>query len=162
MSTRTLYRITAALLPTLVLFRSPDLHAGSRQRAVAVSPPSSALSLTFTSGGAASVSEVIEVGTISWSGGRKRVTVTTRKFGVRIGRPSREARGTATLRAFLETPDPRATIRIDGIVLGAAPVVIAAHAPIGIDVTHTLEIEIPVTAPEGPLAAAIGWEVTSE
>lgn len=144
-----------------VLFCSPDLHAGSRQRAVAVSPPSSELSLTFVDGG--SSSSIVDAGAISWKGGRRRVTVTKKKFGVRIGRPSREARGTATLRAFLETPDPRATIRIDGILVsGSAPVVIEHHAPVGITVTHVLEIEIPVTAPDGPLAATIGWEVTTE
>jgi hypothetical protein len=162
MSPRKVSGITAAQVTILVLlFSSLSLHAGSRQRAVAVSPPPPGLSLTFLDGGAASTA-VIDAGTASWKGGRKRVTVTSRSFGVRIGHPSREARGTAILRAFLETPDPRATIRIDGIVLGTAPAVIQHHAPIGIAITHTLEIEIPVTAPDGPLAAAIGWEATTE
>jgi hypothetical protein len=159
MSSRNVLRITAA---SLLFFISPlispvHLHAGNRQRVVAVSPPSTDLSLTFTDGGVGSTA-VIDAGTATWKGGETRMTVITRSFGVRIGRPSREVRGTATLRAFLETPDPRATIRIDGIVLGTAPVVIQHHAPIGVVVTHKLEIEVPVTAPDGPLAASIGWE----
>jgi hypothetical protein len=142
----------------LSLFSTPNLQAGGRRRAVAVPPPS-ALSLTFIESGRGGTA-VLDAGTISWSGGRKRVSVTTRNFAVRIGPASREAHGTATLRAFLETPDPHATIRIDGIVLGSAPRVIQHHAPIGIAVTHRLEIEVPLNAPEGALNATIGWEVT--
>lgn len=137
------------------------LHAGGRQRAVAVSHPSSSLSLTFLEGGQAATA-VVDAGTISWRGGRKQYSVTTRTFGVRIGNATREARGTATLRAYLETPDPHAVIRVNGILLGATPRVIQRNAPIGIAVTHRLEIAVPVSAPEGTLAATIGWEVTTE
>jgi hypothetical protein len=163
MSSRDVLRITAA---SLLFFLSPlifpvHLHGGSRQRVVAVSPPSSSLTLTFMDGGAATTA-ILDAGTAAWKGGRRRTTVITRSFAVRIGGPSREARGTATLRAFLETPDPRATMRIDGIVLGTAPVVIHHHAPIGVAVAHTLEIEVPVTAPDGPLVASIGWEASTK
>ena len=150
---------TVSLLMSL-LFSSLDLHAGNRHRAVAVTPPSSDLAITFVDGSASTA--IVDAGTMTWKGGKRRVTVTTKRFGIRIGRPSREARGTATLRAFLETPDPRATIRIDGILIGAAPVTIDRHAPIGVTASHTITIEIPVTAPDGPLAATIGWEVTTE
>jgi len=143
------------------LFVSIHLHAGGRQRAVAVSPPSSALSLTFLEGGQVPTA-VVDAGTIAWRAGRKQVSVTARTFGVRIGTATREARGTATLRAYLETPDPNAAIRVDGILLGATPRIIQRNAPIGIAVTHRLEIEVPVSAPEGTLAATIGWEVTTE
>ena len=143
---------TVALYLSLIL--TPSLQAGARRRAAAGPPPS--LSLTFVGTG------VVDAGTMSWRGGRERFTVTTRTVTVRIGPASPEARGRATLRAFLETPDPHATIRIDGIVLGTAPRVIRRGAPIGIPFTHRLEIEVPVSAPEGPLAATIGWEVTTE
>lgn len=138
-----------------------DLQAGGRRRAVAVTPPSSDISLTFTESGRSSTA-IVDAGTISWRGGNRKSTVTRRTFGVRIGPESREARGTATLRAYLETPDPHATIRIDGVLLGTTPQVIQRNAPIGIAVMHRLEIEVPVTAPEGTLAAAIGWEVTTD
>lgn len=160
MSTRRISPVaagTAALYLSLIL--TPSLQAGARRRAAAGPPPS--LSLTFVASGAAGTG-VVDAGTMSWRGGRERFTVTTRTVTVRIGPASPEARGRATLRAFLETPDPHATIRIDGIVLGTAPRVIRRGAPIGIPFTHRLEIEVPVSAPEGPLAATIGWEVTTE
>jgi hypothetical protein len=143
----------------LSLILSPDLQAGARRRAAAVPPPSS-LSLTFVDSGRELA--MVDAGTISWRGGRNRFSVTARTFAVRIGPASAEARGRATLRAFLGTPDPHATIRVDGIVLGTAPRVIQRGAPIGIAVPHRLEIEVPVSAPEGPLAATIEWEVTTE
>lgn len=165
MSTRNVSPPVAAatLLTHLLLFFcfTPALQAGGRQRAVAVPPPSDALSLTFLDHGRATAAAV-DAGTISWSGGRRPYAVTTRTFSLRIGPESPEARGRATLRAFLETPDPNVTIRIDGITLGTAPRVIRHHAPIGIALTHRLEIEVPVTAPDGTMAARIGWEVTTE
>jgi len=163
MSQRTFSSLRAVMtfVLSISLLVTPTLQAGGRRRAVAVPPPSSALSLTFIDSGRGDTA-AIDAGTMTWSGGRNRFSVTTRRFAVRIGPQSRDARGTATLRAYLETTDPRATIRIDGIVLGTTPRVIQRNAPIGIAVTHRLEIEIPVSAPEGPLAASIGWEVTTE
>ncbi len=160
MSTRTFSGLGAVAV-SLTLSFFPNLQAGGRQRAVAVPHSSSDLSLTFIGSGRAETA-MLDAGSISWRGGRNRFSVTTRTFGVRIGPASREARATATLRAFLATPDPHATIRIDGVVLGTAPRVIQRHAPIGIAVTHRLEIEVPVSASAGPLAATIGWEVTKE
>ncbi|HYO76985.1 MAG TPA: hypothetical protein VE010_11020 [Thermoanaerobaculia bacterium] len=163
MSTRTNTPAAVATLVTLYfsLTVSFDLQAGGRQRAVAVTPPPSGLSLTVLETGRASTA-VVDAGTISWRGGRRRYSVTARTFAMRIGAASREARGTATVRAFLETPDPHATIRIDGIVLSATPRIVQRNAPIGIAVTHRLEIEVPVSAPEGAVAANIGWEITTE
>jgi hypothetical protein len=142
---------TVLLTLIFLLPYSPDLHGGSRRRAVAASPPSE-LSLTFvdTANGA------VDAGSI----GAKLVT--KRTFGIRIGRPAREAQGSATLRAFLETADPRCIVRIDGIVLGTQPRLIQRHAPIGVVTTHRLEIEAPPTAPEGPVVTTIGWEVTTD
>jgi hypothetical protein len=92
-----------------------------------------------------------------------RIAGKTRKtFGVRIGRPSREARGHATLRAFLETGDPRCIVRLDGIVLGTQPRIIDRFTPIGITTTHRLEIEVPPSAPEGALLTTIGWNVSTD
>lgn len=165
MSTRKFQPVVAATHIVLFLCFSlvvpTHLQAGGRRRAVAATPPSSQLSLTFIESGRSSTA-VVDAGTISWRGGRKQSTVTTRTFGVRIGPESRESRGTATLRAYLEAPDPHATIRIDGVLLGTTPRVVQRNAPIGIAVTHKLEIEVPVTAPEGVVAASIGWEVTTD
>ena len=103
----------------------------------------------------------METGSISSDGNRKRAAVTSRAFAIRIGE-QQQSRRTATLRAYLETPDPHATIRVDGVILTTTPIVIQRNVPLGAAITHRLEIEVPLTAPEGPLAAAIGWEAITE
>ena len=139
----------------LLLFVCLHVHGGDRRRVRAVSPPSSALAIAFLEGG------LVELGTISWSGA-KRATVTTRTVRLRIGEPPAEARGNVTLRAFLETADPRCTVRVDGVVLTTLPRVIRRNAPVGVPIAHRIEVEVPVTMPDGPLHASIGWEVTTE
>ena len=83
--------------------------------------------------------------------------VTRKKFGIRIEGTA----ATATLRAFLESHDGRATIRVDGIVLGTVPRLIDAQIPIGVVTTHTIEIEVPASIPEGSFASAVRWEVAT-
>lgn len=149
MSTRTTPNLAAVSAVLVLCFAvALPLEAGGRRRVLAVSPPSGELSLTFTGG------ELLDAGAIA---GR-----TARKVTLRIGAASREPRGTATVRAYLTVPDPRCTIRVDGIVLGAAPRVVRRNAPVGIPFTHRIEIEVPPAAAEGPLQTSIGWEVTSE
>lgn len=139
------------------------LHAGGRRRAVSVSPPSDPLVIAFVDapGG------TIDTGTIARTINSRRGSsvgnaVTRRTFGIRIGPPSREASGRATLRAFLETADPRCIVRLDGIVLGTLPRIIERFAPIGIITMHRLEIEVPPSAAEGALVTTIGWGVTTD
>lgn len=149
MSTRTKSNIAAAsTLLAICLAAALRLDAGGRRRVLAVSPPASSLSLSFIGG------ELLDAGAVA---GR-----TARKVTMRIGPPLREPAGTATVRAFLETLDPRCVIRIDGVVLGTAPRVIRRNAPVGIPFTHRVEIEVPPEAAEGPLQTSIGWEVTGE
>ena len=73
---------------------------------------------------------------------------------VRIGT---ERTGFAPLRASLQADDGRCRIRVDGKTLTAVPQVIDPLAPLGQAVAHVLEIEIPTTAAEGPVAASISW-----
>ena len=157
MSTRILHRIAATLLvPSFLL--SPSLLGGDRPRVLAVASSKTGVEIAFVNAPAG----VVDTGTIVAQSGTKRATITTRTVRLRIGEPSQEPRGTASLHAFLETPDPRCTIRVDGIVLTAAPRLIQRHAPIGITVPHRIEIEVPIQAAEGPLVASIGWEVTTD
>lgn len=149
--------IAALTFLLFVLSLSPvSVHAGTRRRAVAVSGPSTGLRVTFECG------PLLDAGRITAGAGPRTGAFVRRTVNVRIAGSTSDARGTATLRAYLETPDPRATIRIDGIVLGATPAIVQRGVPIGANVPHRLEIEVPVSAPEGPLAASIGWEVTTE
>jgi len=139
-----------ALLALFSLLFSLHLPAGGRRRAVSVSPPSEDLAIAFVDapGG------MVDTGSIAGK--------TRRTFGIRIGHPSREARGHATLHAFLETGDPRCIVRLDGIVLGTQPRVIDRFTPIGITTTHRLEIEVPASVPEGAFLTTIGWNVSTD
>jgi hypothetical protein len=145
------------LLSLLLIAASFQIHAGARRRAVAAPVSPDDLSIEFVDAGNA----LLDTGAIAFRPGKK-AAATTRTFALRIGRPSREARGTATLRAFVQTGDPRWLVRIDGIPLGPAPRVIRHHAPIGIALRHRLEIDVPPEAPEGALLLAIGWEVSTQ
>jgi len=152
-------RLAVVALALTIIVTQP-LPAAGRRRAVAPPRVQEALPITFVDVPA----DTLDVGTLAWSRtrGKRGVTSTRRTFGIRIGRPSRETRGTATLRAFLETADPRTIVKLDGIVLGMQPTVIDRFAPIGITTTHRLEIEVPTSAPEGALVMSIGWDVTTE
>lgn len=145
---------TISALIFIALLPLPTL-AGGRLRAVAVSPPSSELSITFVDG-------VLDAGTLAWTGGSRRSTIARRAISMRVGRPSRDARGTATLRAYLESDDRRAAIRVNGVTLSTIPRVVEHHAPIGVVFTQRVEIEVSINEPEGPLAASIGWEVITD
>jgi hypothetical protein len=144
-------RLLAVLSTVLYLLFSLHLSAGGRRRAVAAPQPAEALAITFVD----VTGDTMDVGAMG-------IVKTRRSFGIRIGRPSREANGHATLRAFLETADPRCIIRLDGIVLGTQPRVIDRFAPIGTITTHRLEIEVPANVPEGTLLTNIGWDVTTD
>src|SRR5215213_10149154 len=122
MNTRRLSRIGAVLLSLCAVL---TIHGGGRRRALAVSPPAPALAITFIDAAAG----VLETGTIVWRGAGRRSTVTTRTVRMRVGEATGQPRGNVTLRAFLETPDPRCTVRIDGVPLAAAPRVVRRNAP---------------------------------
>ena len=156
MSTRNRSAIAIALFLFATVLPITTSAAGGRRRVLTVSPPTPPLSIVFLRSGG-----IVDVGTIASTGGR-RMARSTRTVTLRIGEPAHEQSGTVTLRAFLETPDPRATVRIDGVTLTAAPRVIRRHAPVGVAIIHRIEIEVPVTAAEGPLQASIGWEATTE
>jgi hypothetical protein len=158
MYTRMSPAVRAILLPLFIIltliFLCPTTPAGDRRRVRAVSPPAPPLSFTFLDGG------LLDAGTIAGRGGKQRSTITVKTVRLRIGDAA--SRGTVTVRAFLETPDPRCTIRIDGLPLTTAPRVIRRNAPVGVAFTHRIEYEVPISVPDGPLQAAIGWEATSE
>jgi hypothetical protein len=145
------------LILIVTLLSTSHLNAGGRRRAVAASPPPSDLSIVFLESGG-----LLDAGRIARGGGRRNSSMSKRDVRMSIGQPSREARGTATLRAFLETADPRCIVRINGVVLTSAPQVIDWHASIGKTIRYRLEIEVPTSAADGPLQTSIGWEATTE
>lgn len=152
-------KLISRAIPSLliaVLLSSPQVLAGGRRRAVA-SRPSPELTVNFP--GSAGV---VDAGTMSWQGSRPDVTVTTRSVAMRIGPATPEARGTATVRAFLETPDPHCSIRVNGVLLTGIPQIVRRQAPIGITNSYRIEIAVPTSAPEGPLQTSIGWEISTD
>jgi hypothetical protein len=90
------------------------------------------------------------------------MTSVRRRVGIRLVRTNALASGTATINVRLESWDGRATFRIDGKQLSSAPVTIDTHMAVGPVTVHTLEIDIPVSAAEGVLAASMRWEVIVE
>lgn len=148
--------ISVAAFLLLTPFLAASATGGVRRRALTVSPTSSPLAIVFLGTGA-----VVDTGMLISTGGR-RAAKSVSSVTLRIGAASSEPRGTATLRAYLESHDTRATIRIDGVTLTTAPRVIQRHAPIGVPTAHRVELEVPVTAAEGPLQVSIGWEATTD
>jgi hypothetical protein len=155
----TRHRLAVGSIVILISLLHPmTLHGGGRRRVMAVSSPSAPPAITFVDAAAG----VMDTGTITWHGGSKQSVVTVRRVTMRIGPVSHDPAGTSTLGAFLETADPRATVRIDGVTLTNIPRLIRADAPIGVPFSTRIEIEVPASAPEGPLQFAIGWEVTTK
>lgn len=105
----------------------------------------------------------LDLNVVSHDGNRRERVIRIRKrVGVRVIRAGGTAWGTATISARLDSTDGRAAIRVDGRLLTSESTVIAMRASVGELRFHTVEIEVPLTAAEGPLAAAITWEASSE
>lgn len=145
----------SALLPAM------PLPAAERHAAVT---SIAALSLEFVEVDAATGPDAwLDLKTIHHDAkSRERFTRVRRRFGIRVLRAGGAAWGTAAVTARLDAPDGRSTVRVDGRPLSLAPLVIDARAAVGAVTMHTLEVEVPDAVPEGPLAASIAWEVTTE
>ena len=146
------------------------LPAAAGDRRHAVTPPDDSLSIVFVDAGSAE-SPMTGAGGDAWldlksiSAHGKPVERTTRirrRVGVRVTRAGGTQWGEAVVTVRLESWDGRATYRLDGRPLTAVPVVIDRHAAVGTVTFHTLDIEVPYSMAEGPLAASIAWEITTE
>ena len=126
----------------------------ARRRAVAT-PPSEELTIVFVPmGGQSLMGDVLEVGGIV----RGKVA---RTIGVRIERRGGASKGVAALRVWVEAPDPRCTLRIDGKTIGGAPLLIDPQAPLGVVIAHRIEVDVPASAAEGAVLSSIKWEATT-
>jgi hypothetical protein len=158
---------TSTIALAMILLAAPFVEA--RRRAVAP-VPGHALAIEFVDG-AAGDSLLAAAGSEAWldlqkvahaGGPGERVTRLRRRVGVKVVRVEGTAPGVAAVRARIDSSDGRASYRINGRPLGRMPLLIDARAPIGSPVFHTLEIDVPIHAAEGALAASIAWEVTEE
>lgn len=162
-------RKTTTLATTLLLCLAAALPLQANRRR-AVAPPEAALTIAFvdapsdgshlTAAGADAWLDLDTVRKLPTS--RERNIRIRRRIGVRIDRAGAVAWGTAIVSARLESWDGRAAIRIDGRPLTTAPLIVNRRAAVGALTFHTIDIEVPESAAEGPLAASIRWEVTSE
>jgi hypothetical protein len=154
------------LMTAAILLVSAALPVSAERRR-AVAPPEETLSIVFVEAGSSDGS-LKAAGSEAWleldavtHEGTARSTKVRRKFGIRIERAGNATAGTAAIVARLESWDGRATYRLDGRLLTAAPFVVDAHAAVGSVTIHTLDIEIPIEAAAGSLSASVTWEVTS-
>jgi len=161
-------RAKYALTVILVIAGTLPGMGAERRRAVAV--PEDSLTISFVEA-EASVGSMVPAGNDAWldlksvsrmGDSTGKVIKTRRRFGVKVVRAGAAAVGTAVISVRLDSWDGRATYRLDGRPLSAAPLVVDAHAAVGAVAFHTLDVEVPVSVAEGPLAASITWEVTTE
>ena len=148
---------------TIALFVAPAMFGAAKRRAIASPIPKDELSITFVrANGGDAIGGNVDIGSIAHRNSRDwRTTRTIESVGVRIDGKRDAAPRYAVLRASLMNAGANITIRIDGITLGAMPVVIDTHAAIGATTPHRIEIEIPADAPEGALLTSIGWEAVT-
>jgi hypothetical protein len=150
---------TAVIAMLLALLGAGSIAAQKPARAAA--PPADELTITFTGRGVLAAG-VLDVGRVSHAerGAPKGRTVRRESIAITVNRTG-GLRGTAVLQAWLSAPDPRSVIRVDGVVLSGVPVLVDPQVQIGAETLHRIEIEVPVSAPEGPLASSIQWEAVT-
>jgi len=145
-----------------VALLSPEVNAASRRRAASAPVDPDAITISFTpaDGMRTTTWTALDVGTLARRE-RARGARVVRNVAVGIDRNSGISGGTATLRAHLQFSDGRGIVRVNGVTLTPVPVVIDAHAPIGSAIVYRIELEVPPSVPEGEVAGAIRWEVTT-
>jgi len=151
---------TLLTLMLAVSLIAPSARA-ARRRAVAT-PPAGDLTITFVPmAGESLLGDTLDVGSVAHRGYERRdVTKVTRTVGIRVTRTN-GAKGVAALRAWVEAPDARVVLRVDGVVLSSVPRLVDSQAPLGAVIVHRIEIEVPVTAAEGAVLSSIRWEATT-
>jgi hypothetical protein len=156
----------SALAITLLLLLATARPARAEKRRATAPPPDDSLAIAFIDVDS-SDSSMTAAGSEAWldlksvthlGATNHRVTTLRRRIGIRLVRANGAAFGTATITVRLESWDGRATFRIDGKQLSSMPVTIDLHAAVGPVTVHTLDIDVPVSAAEGALAASIRWE----
>lgn len=162
-------RFSALAITVLVLIASTQPARADKRRATAP-PADDSVAIAFIDVDsndapmtAAGSEAWLDLKTVTHDGATEtRMTRLRRRIGIRLVRTNALASGTATISVRLESWDGRATFRIDGKQLSSAPVTIDTHLAVGPVTVHTLEIEIPISAAEGALAASMRWEAVVE
>jgi hypothetical protein len=90
--------------------------------------------------------------------GASKAFVVSRRVRLRLERRS-GAPGSVRLSASLARDCAPLKLTLDGVVLRTEPAVIAPHVSLNSATAHTVELEIPASAPAGPVDAEIIWQV---
>jgi hypothetical protein len=144
------------LLALMLIVSLGAAEARAARRRVVATPPPEELAIVFVPmGGQSLMGDVLEVGEIV----RGKVV---RTIGVRVERRGGAGKGVAALRVWIEAPDPRFTLRVDGKPLGGAPLVIDPQVPLGVVVAHRIEVDVPANAADGAVLSSIKWEATCD
>jgi hypothetical protein len=86
--------------------------------------------------------------------------IVTTRFGMRIGLANSHSAGTATVSAFLLSPNPSRTVWVDGVRLSMTPGIIGRQVSYGAISEHVLKIAVPISMPAGQILDSIGVIVT--
>ena len=86
--------------------------------------------------------------------------VAATRVGLRVDLANSVRGGTATVSAYLLSPDPQRTVWLDGVQLSVTPGIIARHMSYGATTEHVLKIVVPASAPPGQLLDLVGVIVT--
>jgi hypothetical protein len=156
-----------ALAITLLVLLASTRPARAEKRRATAPPADDSVTIAFidadsndASMTAAGSEAWLDLKTVTHDGAAgERMTKIRRRIGIRLMRANGLASGTATISVRLESWDGRATYRIDGKQLSSEPMMIDTHLAVGPVTVHTLEIDIPISAAEGALAASMRWEV---
>jgi hypothetical protein len=82
------------------------------------------------------------------------------RFGLCIDLSNGHRAGTATVRAFLLSPNPVGNVWVDGLRLSITPGIIGRQVHYGAFVEHVLRVAVPISMPAGQLLESIGVIVT--
>lgn len=86
--------------------------------------------------------------------------VVATRIGLRVDLLNSSRAGTATVSAYLLSPDPLRTVWVDGVQLSMTSEVIARRVPYGAVTEHVLKIVVPASMPPGQMLDLIGVIVT--
>jgi len=86
--------------------------------------------------------------------------VVSTKVGLRVDLSNSSREGTATVSAYLLSPDPLRTVSVDGVQLSMTPGIIARQVSYGAITEHVLKIVVSASMPPGQLVGLIGMIVT--
>ena len=111
----------------------------------------------------------VDLGHVSWSKPPQAEGVTYTKdqssftmatrIGLHVGCSASDAGRLASVSAFVQQAGSTYVILLDGVKMSLSPAVVMAAADCGSTTQHWLQLQVPVTAPAGPINPSLGFGV---